>query len=131
MNTYLYAQANPLRYIDPLGLWYFDINSTGGSGTWGGTAGLQIGPAGVYWYAGAGTGLGAGGSVTYNTGDPSTGWSNNLTVSGGDGTLGGQLTDSTDTNGGVTLSGGGGWGLGWGTADAITYTHPIWQSSCH
>ncbi len=127
LNTYLYARAKPLRYIDPTGLWYIDINLTGGRGGWGGTGGVEIGPSGVYVYGGGGIGAGAGASATLNSGDPSAGWSSNVTVSGGTGTWGGQVTGSVDSNGQGSVNVGGGWGVGAGIATTVTYTYPIWQ----
>lgn len=42
LNTYLYARANPLRYIDPLGLWSNTAGGyegPGGEWTWGNDSG--------------------------------------------------------------------------------------------
>ena len=127
VNTYTYVLNNQLRYIDPLGLWYIDINITGGTGSWGGTGGVQIGPSGIYVYGGGGVGIGGGASVTINSGDPSSGWSANTTVSGGTGTIGGQVSGSIDSNGQTSGAVGGGWGVGWGASATATYTYPLWQ----
>lgn len=131
VNLYGYVQNNPVSRIDPLGLWYIDINVTGGSGK-GGTVGVQIGPSGVYVYGGVGYGSGGGASVTLNTGEPSSGFSVNATTSGGTGTVGGLASLSYDSSGlsktGNTLGTAGvGWGVGFGAAVTGTYTHSVWK----
>ena len=126
LNTYAYVLDNPPRYIDTLGLWFIDINFTGGTGGWGRTGGVQIGPSGLYVYAGGGVGDGAGASVTWNSGNPSPGWSSNVTVSGGD-VLGGAVTGGIDSNGQGTINVGGSFGVGSGIATTSTYTYPLWQ----
>ncbi len=74
LQKYLYCVNNPVNRTDPLGLWYIDINFSGG--WWGGgTGGIMIGPEGIYAYAGGGV-VSPGGSVsiTWSPQDPSTGW---------------------------------------------------------
>ena len=124
---------NPVRFIDPLGLTYIDINITGGTGAWGGSAGIQIGPDGLFVYAGGGYGAGA--SVTGNSGSPSGGFSASETVSGGTGGWGGLATVSNGSDG-VSGSIGAGWGVGMGFSAGGTYTYPIWTPNpgtlpCH
>jgi RHS repeat-associated protein len=74
MNSYAYVVNNPLLLKDPLGLWYIDINVSGGF--WiGGTGGIIIGTGGVYGYVGGGIVTpGVGGSVTWSPYDPTVGW---------------------------------------------------------
>ncbi len=80
-NGYGYVRNNPASYVDPLGLWYIDINVSGGY--WGGgTGGLLIAPEGIYPYLGGGLVSPFGGfSLTWSPQSPSTGW--NYGVIGG------------------------------------------------
>jgi RHS repeat-associated protein len=126
INLYSFVGNNPMNRIDPSGLWYVDINLTGGTGTWGGTVGIQIGSSGVYVYGGGGYGIGAGTSITMNTGSPSAGVSASETASGGNGAWGGIATVNNDSAG-VAGSIGAGWGLGAGFSATVTYTYPLWQ----
>jgi len=67
---------NPINLIDPLGLWYIDIN--GGWGWMGayGTTGIIIGDSGIYSYRGAGGGTwGPSGGLTWSPHTPREGWS--------------------------------------------------------
>jgi len=74
-NPYLYTGNNPITRIDPLGLWYIDVNV--GFGWWGigGTGGILIGPQGIYSYGGGGVAVpGVGFSITWSPQNPSPGW---------------------------------------------------------
>lgn len=73
-NRYNYTQNNPITRIDPLGLWYIDINVS--LGYWGGgTGGIIIGSEGIYTYGGSGLVSPPGGiAVTASPSDPSPGW---------------------------------------------------------
>ena len=125
VNLYAYVMGNPIVRIDSLGLWYIDINVTGGAGR-GGTGGLQIGGAGIYAYAGTGIADGGGVSVTLNSGDPSPGLSAAVTVSGGNGVIGG-LVSAINSLSEQSNSVGAGWGVGMGAAITISYTTPLWE----
>lgn len=73
LNLYLYADNDPVNFVDPYGLWYIDINVS--AGFWGGgTGGIIIGPEGVYSYGGGGAMSSPGFSVTWSPDDPSPGW---------------------------------------------------------
>jgi RHS repeat-associated protein len=74
INFYCYVSNNPINRIDRLGLWYIDMNISGGF--WLGlTGGILISPSGVYPYVGGGIVTpGVGGSVTWSPSDPTTGW---------------------------------------------------------
>lgn len=86
-NLYLYTGNNPVSRIDPLGLWYVDINVSGGWWGLGGTGGILIGEEGIYTYEGGGVvSPGIGGSITWSPQDPSTGW--NVGVQGSAGLSG-------------------------------------------
>ena len=113
----------PLKedWID-LGSWYLDFNRTLGDGT-GGTYGFQIGPAGIFGYAGYGAVFGGSSSVTLNLGDPTPGLSAELTVSGGNGVLGG-LVSYNNSFSGQSGSVGIGWGVGFAGGGVIKYTVP-------
>ena len=74
-NPYLYTGNNPITRIDPLGLWYIDINV--GVGWWGGvvTGGILFSQTGIYSYAGGGAGVpGPSGGITWSPSDPTPGW---------------------------------------------------------
>ena len=69
-NLFTYVGNDPLFRIDPLGLWYIDINFTGGFGI-GISGGFQIGSKGFHPYLGGGlTTPGLGGSLTWSPHDP-------------------------------------------------------------
>jgi RHS repeat-associated protein len=70
-NLYRYCGNNSSTNADPLGLWYIDINITGGF-IFGVTGGLQINSSGVYPYLGGGLVTpGVSASVTGSLQDPS------------------------------------------------------------
>lgn len=74
LNLYLYAGNNPVNFVDPYGLWYIDINITGGFGG-GVTGGIMIGPEGIYPYEGpVATSPGIGGAIMWSSDNPTTGW---------------------------------------------------------
>jgi len=74
MNLYAYCLNNPINSRDPMGLWYIDFNVSGGY--WlGATAGVMIGPSGIYPYVGGGVVTpGVGGSIMWSPSDPAPGW---------------------------------------------------------
>jgi len=74
LNLYEYAHNNPVNFTDPYGLWYIDINISGGYIV-GGTAGIIIGSKGIYTYEGpVATTPGVGGSIMWSPDNPTTGW---------------------------------------------------------
>ena len=90
-NPYLYTGNNPVNRIDPLGLWYIDVNVSGG--WWGaaGTFGIIFSDKGIYGYGGGGVGTpGLSGGLTWSPLDPTPGW--NFGAQGGGllGIFGGQ-----------------------------------------
>lgn len=67
-NFYGYVLNTPINLIDPLGLWYVDLNATGGSG-FGGTGGIVMSEQGVSKYSGVGlTTPGIGVTLTVSNG---------------------------------------------------------------
>ncbi|MBI4830176.1 MAG: hypothetical protein HY801_01190 [Candidatus Lindowbacteria bacterium] len=74
MNLYSYTENGPVNRNDPLGLWYIDINVSGGY--WGGlTGGVMINGSGLYPYIGGGIVTpGVGGSITASFSNPTHGW---------------------------------------------------------
>jgi RHS repeat-associated protein len=80
-NVYQYGSNNPIIFIDPLGLWYIDIN--GSLGYWGGgTGGVMINKEGIYPYVGGGIVSPPGGiAVTWSPSNPTPGW--NIGFQGG------------------------------------------------
>jgi RHS repeat-associated protein len=116
-NLYAYGDLNPLFFVDPMGLFTFQIgvSSTGGGGV-GGTSGYGIAisyskenglQAGSYGTAGGGSFVGAGGSgsidVTWSGNKSINDLNGTAAVYGGSGTLfgisaGGEMTDPMDGN---------------------------------
>jgi RHS repeat-associated protein len=98
LNLYTYVGNNPVRWVDPLGLWYIDINWS--FGWWVGiTGGIQMGPQGTSSYLGGGLMTPPGGvSVFFSPNDISPGWAVGV---GGGSLVGGQ--------GGYGFGEGGGW----------------------
>jgi RHS repeat-associated protein len=75
-NPFSYANNSPLRFTDPLGLWYVDLNLSVGQFL-GVTGGLMISSSGIYPYVGGGIMFGVSpvsGAVTFSWSDPSPGW---------------------------------------------------------
>jgi len=73
-HHYLYTRNNPINYVDPYGLWYIDINLSGGK-IIGATGGVMISPEGLYFYGGGGLVTPPGGvAVTWSPGNPVPGW---------------------------------------------------------
>ena len=96
INVYAYVGNKPANRKDPLGLWYIDINVSGGYGI-GGTAGVMINDTGIYPYAGGGVATpGASVSTTWSPNNPTPGW--NFGVQGSSGGYAGQI--GIDSKGG-------------------------------
>jgi RHS repeat-associated protein len=76
INLYRYVRNTVINLNDPLGLWYIDINISGGF-ILGITGGIQINSSGVYPYLGGGLVTpGVGSSITWSPSDPAPGqWS--------------------------------------------------------
>ncbi len=123
-NPYLYAGNNPLTRLDPLGLWYIDVNV--GAGWWGavGTGGIIFSDKGIYYYGGGGVGTtGLSGGLTYSPLDPSKGW--NFGVQGGGlfGIFGGQF--------GKDIQGNPFWEVGLvsrGLSGTAFYVQALWEA---
>ena len=82
VNLYSYVWNRPTMFIDPLGLWYTDINLSFGFPFFlGFTGGVIITDSGFYPYIGGGIVTpGVGGSATVSSSNPSTGWNIALQV---------------------------------------------------
>ena len=73
LNPYSYVDNNPFTRIDPLGIWYIDIN--GSVGYVGGiTGGIIISSKGIYPYFGFGVMTPLGVAVTYSPDNPIPAW---------------------------------------------------------
>ncbi len=106
LNSYLYCNNNPVNFVDYFGLWYIDVNISGGF--WGGfTGGVMISSQGAYPYFGGGAVVppGVSGSITYSPQDPTPGWN-----------FGGQISAVVAAQGGRAIWPGAGefWELGIG-----------------
>jgi RHS repeat-associated protein len=125
-SQYDYANNEPTRLSDPLGLWFVDIGVSGGIGGVGGTFGIQFGntSAGIYVGGGFATpGLSVG--ITGNTGQVSPGWGHQTQIGVGAGV--GVTQTVGITNGGGTLGGGIAFGIGGSkTTGAGSYTTYTW-----
>jgi len=107
LNLYVFCGNDPVNGVDPWGLWYIDINVSGGF--FGGvTAGLMCNGSGLYPYFGGGLVTpGAGASITVSPSTPSSGWNIGLQGQGG---VAGQVGYSFGEDcGGWFWEGGGGW----------------------
>ena len=60
LNTHVYVANNPLRWIDPTGLWAIKF-----SGYWGRGGSISFGREGGKWFFSGGLGVGAGGGFKY------------------------------------------------------------------
>ncbi|MFH1094322.1 MAG: hypothetical protein V1739_09275 [Candidatus Omnitrophota bacterium] len=120
-NPYLYTGNNPINRTDPSGLWYIDINVSGGK--WGGgTGGITIGSEGIGGYLGGGfVTPGFGGSLTWSPQNQSQGWN-----------VGGQLNIGFSGQYGYSFGKDGGkfWeiGAGWPAGFSVTgYYQWLWK----
>lgn len=109
LNLYAYAGNNSINLIDPLGLWYININVSGGF--WGGgTAGVLIGSEGVSSYGGGGVVTpGASASIMWSPQNATPGW----TVGGGGSFIFGWQGGYSFGNGGSNF-----WEIGIGSPGA-------------
>jgi RHS repeat-associated protein len=136
-NLYGYVGNSPVNWVDPWGLWYFDVNytaTTNGKFGPGVTGGLQIGPSGVNFYYGFGLGFGKGTSVTFHPFgemDTCSNVSTGVTFSGGYPIfgipVGAEGTITTDMNGNPSPDFGVGFGLGFGVSFGPTHTIPLFR----
>jgi len=99
-NLYGYVVGDPVRAIDPVGLWVLDLGSSGlipGSEVLGYNIGIQVTQSGVYFYYGLGLGIGSGTTLTL---DPTGGVIEGVrgTVTGRYGYGAGALFNLTDDN---------------------------------
>ncbi len=103
VNYYVYVWNSPLRWIDPWGLWYVDINIS--LGYWGGgTGGVLITSKGFYLYAGGGIMTPPGGiAMTVSPMDATKGWNIGLQLGNW---LGGQIGYSFSKEGNLFVEGG-------------------------
>jgi RHS repeat-associated protein len=105
-NLYAYVNNDPINRTDPFGLWYIDINISGGY--WGGASfGVLIGSEGLFPYFGGGVvSPGAGVSINWSPSDPTTGWGVGVQATAG---VSGQFGYSFGPCGGKYWEIGGGW----------------------
>jgi hypothetical protein len=123
-NAYLYTGNNPVNRIDPLGLWYIDVNV--GIGWQGkvGTGGVIFSDKGIYYYVGGGGGTsGPAAAVTWSPFDPTPGWNFGFQFGGVYGLFGGQ--GGADIHGNPFLEGG---LVSPGFAVTAFYVQPIWEA---
>ena len=124
-NPYLYTGNNPITRIDPLGLWYIDVNVGFGWQGRVGTGGLIFSDKGIYYYGGGGVGAppGFSGALTWSPFDPTPGWNFGLQAGGAYGIFGGQ--GGADIHGNLFLEAG---LVSPGFAVTAFYVHPIWEA---
>ena len=72
LNLYVAMNNQPMRFSDPLGLWYVDFNFSYGA-IFGITGGWMINETGVYPYLGGGIVLMPGASVSFSPNEPGPG----------------------------------------------------------
>lgn len=105
VNLYGYVGNNSINRRDPLGLWYVDVNVSGGNIA-GGTAGVMINDTGIYPYVGGGlTTPGVSVSTTWSPNNPTPGL--NVGLQGSGGGYAGQIGIDANGNSFVEIGAGG------------------------
>ncbi len=127
INGYVYCLNNPIKSTDPLGLWYIDINLSGGF--WGGgTAGILIGSKGIHLYEGVGAVTpGVSGAIMFSPFDVKEGWNIGLQAVGG---IAYQRTTeliSKENNYSWEVGAGIAYPTFWGASLTGYYVHEPWQ----